>query len=154
MSRHDPYDSTSVAAVAFAGCALLIALTGCAQLTDLVEKRHEERFDTYAQAADGWVGVEMPSWIPDDATHLHNVATTDESQSLIRVTSDSELPDVCSPAERSGMPALTVDWAPTEDWTVEDWPDEVALCGDYEVVPYEDGWIGWFRATAPGQTPS
>src|SRR3712207_2785195 len=89
MFRYYRYDSASVAAIAFAGAALVLALTGCAQLTDLVEKRHEERFDTYAEAADGWVGVGLPGWIPEDATDLRNVATNDETQSLIRVVSES-----------------------------------------------------------------
>ena len=50
------YDSASVATAAFAGAVALVALAGCAQLA---VNRHEERFATYAEASDGWVGVEF-----------------------------------------------------------------------------------------------
>lgn len=30
---------------------------------------------------------------------------------------------------------------------------DVARCGDYEVMAMDDGWLGWFNATEPGETP-
>lgn len=87
-----------------------------------------------------------PRLDPADATDLRNRATFDETVAVVRVVTDTE-PDGCSPAERRGLPALSA------DWSAEKWPDEVLLCGDYEVMPMDDGWLGWFNATESGQTP-
>jgi hypothetical protein len=141
------FDSASVAATAFAAGAALLVLTGCAQITNALEQRHEEHFETYAEAVDGWVGVDIPDWIPDDATDLRNLATNDETVAVIRVATGSPLAGQCELEERVGLPAL----AP--DWSVEKWPDEIARCGSYEVMPMDDGWLGWFQATEAGQRP-
>ena len=56
-----------------AGAAVLLAaasLTGCSQLLDSLHKVHQESYTSYAEAAEGWVGVDIPSWIPEDATEL------------------------------------------------------------------------------------
>lgn len=76
--------STALGAAAL-GFAVL-ALTGCAGIQNLLQHQHEETFSTYAKAQSGWVGVELPSWIPSDAVELHNLATDDESQAVIRTT--------------------------------------------------------------------
>ncbi|MEO5535464.1 MAG: hypothetical protein ABIR17_10080 [Pseudolysinimonas sp.] len=144
MSR---FDSANVAATAFAGGILLIALTGCTQIADLAHKQHREDFATYAAAAKGWVGVDIPPWIPADSRGIHNLATTDETVSVVRVTSPSELPSSCTLGARHGIPQLSA------DWSTEDWPDDVYACGDYEVMPMDGGWLGWFGATEVGQTP-
>jgi hypothetical protein len=63
-----------------AGILLLVGgLSGCSAIMDSLRKVHQEQFETYSAAEDGWVGVDIPSWIPDDATDLHNYATTDET---------------------------------------------------------------------------
>jgi hypothetical protein len=145
MSR---FDSATVAASAFGAGILLITVTGCAQIDNLLSRQHEETFTTYAQAERDWVGVDIPHWIPDDATELRNLATFDETIAVIRVVTDSELAGDCVADERVGIPALDV------DWSTQDWPDEVQRCGDYEVIPMDDGWLGWFNATEEGQTPN
>lgn len=144
MSRLDP---ASTAATAFAGGIVLIALAGCAQIGDVFSRQHREDFPTYAAAADGWVGVDIPDWIPADATDLHNVATLDETVAVIRVVTESGLAGSCAPAEREGIPQLVA------DWSTDEWPDEVQRCGDYEVMPMDDGWLGWYQADEPGQKP-
>lgn len=144
MSR---FDSATVATAAFATGVALVALTGCAQISDVFSKQHREDFAGYEAAADGWVGVGIPDWIPDDATDLRNAATLDETVSVIRVVTDSDLAGSCEPAPRTGIPQLAV------DWSTEEWPDEVQRCGDYEVMAMDDGWLGWFQAREPGQTP-
>jgi hypothetical protein len=144
MSR---FDSATVATTAFAAGVVLIALTGCAQMSDVFSKQHREDFPTYAAAADGWVGVGIPDWIPDDATDLRNLATVDETVSVIRVVTEADLAGSCETAAREGIPQLAA------DWSTDVWPDEVQRCGDYEVMPMEDGWLGWFQADEPGQTP-
>ena len=144
MSR---FDSATVAATAFAGGLLVLALAGCAQIADLAHRVHREDFPDYTSAEVSWVGVDIPEWIPGDATDLRNLATLDETVAVIRVVSDSPLVGDCTLAERRGLPALSA------DWSTEEWPDEVARCGDYEVMPMDDGWLGWFSAAEPGQTP-
>lgn len=150
MSR---FDSATTAAVAFAGGALLLVLTGCAQITDVFQHQHREDFSDYETAAAGWVGVDIPDWIPDDATGIRNLATADETVSVIRVVTDSPLAGDCVTAPRQGLPQLSADWA-ASDWDADDLPDEVQRCGDYEVTSTSDGWLGWFQASTPGQTPS
>ena len=145
MSR---FDSATTAAVAFATGIAVLALTGCAEIHNLVSKQHEESFATYEVAAADWEGVGIPGWIPDDATDLRNVATLDETVSVIRVVTSTDLAGTCETVPREGIPQLAV------DWSTEDWPDEVQRCGDYEVIPMDDGWLGWFQADEPGQTPS
>lgn len=144
MSR---FDSATVATSAFAAGIVLIVLTGCAQMSDVFGKQHREDFPTYAAAADGWVGVGIPDWIPDDATDLRNIATLDETVSVIRVVTEADLAGTCETAPREGIPQLTA------DWSTDVWPDEVQRCGDYEVMPMDDGWLGWYQADEPGQTP-
>ncbi|AYF97455.1 hypothetical protein [Protaetiibacter intestinalis] len=134
---------------------LAVSLTGCAQLVNGLTHVHEESFPDYAAAADGWVGVEIPAWIPDDATGLHNYATEDETQSIIRIDSPSDPVD-CEPGDRTTMPFETPDWVPSEALQKDDGSllEDALHCGDYQVIPYADGWVGWFAAAEQGQTPS
>jgi hypothetical protein len=145
-SRRLPFDSANAAA--FAGGLLLIGLTGCAQIGNLIAKQHEESFAGYETAEHDWVGVDIPDWIPSDATDLRNLATFDESVSVVRVVTDSGLAEDCATEDRRGIPALAA------DWSTQEWPAEVQRCGDYEVIPMPDGWLGWFNATEAGQTPN
>lgn len=142
------FDPATAAAGAFACGILLIAITGCAQIANFVAKQHEESYATYEAAARDWVGVDIPDWIPLDASDLRNLATNDETVSVIRVVSESPLAGDCTTTDRRGIPTLAA------DWSTQSWPDQVQLCGDYEVIPMDDGWLGWFNATEPGQTPS
>jgi hypothetical protein len=143
-SRTEASASTALAAIAV-GFAVL-ALTGCANIQHALQHEHEESFAGYHVAAEGWVGVSIPAWIPDDATDLHNLATDNESVSVVRVTTATQ-PVGCTDAERHGVPSLTA------EWSSDDWPDDVLLCGDYEVTPLDGGWLGWFNAAAEGDTP-
>lgn len=134
--------AVGAAAIGFA----VLALAGCAGIQHVLQHEHEETFATYSAAEKGWVGVDMPSWIPDDATDLHNLATDNESVSVVRVTTSTE-PVGCTDGPRHGIPSLTADWSSQE------WPDQVLNCGDYEVMPLDDGWLGWFNAAEEGDTP-
>ncbi len=150
MSR---FDSATSAATAFGvGILLLGALAGCSAIGDVLSRQHREDFATYEDAAEGWVGVGIPAWIPTDATGIRNLATADETVSVVRVVTESPLAGECETAERRGIPVLSAEWADL-DWSTVGFPDEVERCGDYEIVPTDDGWLGWFSATEPGQTP-
>ncbi len=138
-----------------AGILLLVGgLSGCSAIMDSLHKVHQEQFDTYEAAEAGWVGVALPSWIPDDATDLRNYATTDESQSFVGATTDSE-PVGCEPGTRTKIPFTVPDWAPANLLETDDGAliEDVLLCGDYEVVSVDGGWVGWFSASEQGQTP-
>ena len=139
--------SATTATAAMVGAALLLGLTACANIDNLLHQRHEESFPDYDTAAADWVGVDLPEWIPEDATELRSIASDDQTVSVVRVTSDSPLAGDCLPAERRGIPAFDV------PWSTDDWADTVSLCGDYEVMPMEDGWLGWFNASEPGDVP-
>lgn len=134
------------------GGALLLLVTaglsGCTALMNTLEKVHDEHFTTLAEADEGWVGVDRPSWIPDDARDLRNLATTDEIASVVRVQSASA-PIDCEPAERRGLPFDDPGWA---DLPAE-LPDEVLACGDYEVIDVGGAWLGWFNGTEQGDRP-
>ncbi|HLU63557.1 MAG TPA: hypothetical protein VKY66_03410 [Protaetiibacter sp.] len=141
-----------------AGVAVILvaaALTGCSQLLHQLHQVHEETYASHAEAARAWVGVEIPAWIPDDATELRNHATDDETHAVVAVTSGSE-PIGCVDGPRRSLPFATPDWAGPEALQLPDGGliAHVLHCGDYEVIAHGDGWLGWFTAQEPGQTPS
>jgi len=145
--NHRTRSSATTATAALMGAALLLGVTACANIDNLLHQRHEESFDDYAAAAEGWVGVDIPAWIPDDSTQLHNLATNDETVSVTRVTTASDLPADCVEQARHGIPVFDV------SWSTDAWPDTVSLCGDYEVMAMSDGWLGWFNPASEGDTP-
>jgi len=140
--------TTPALALAAATAAMLL-LAGCASLMDPLQDVHTEAFVDRDAAADGWVGVPMPAWIPEDATEIRTTATNDETNAVVAVTSD-EQPIGCEPAPRVSLP-FDGRYGGIDDG--DGLPDEVLHCGPYEVVATEDGWLGWFTATQAGQTP-
>lgn len=156
-NRTMPSTSQLLTPIAAGATVLFItaAMSGCSQVLDGLHKVHQESFSSYSEAAEGWVGVDIPPWIPADATRLHNYATLDESQSVVVVTTGSE-PLGCVDAPRRALPFATTEWAPAEVLELPDGGllDDVLQCGDYEVVAYGDGWVGWFSATEEAPTPA
>ena len=129
--------------------ALALTTTGCSAIANAVHRTHEEHFADRAAAEQGWKGVAAPAWLPEDATDIHNLATNDESNSVI-LAHGAALPAGCREADRRSIPFDTASWAPTLDR----FPDRVERCGDYEVMPVDGAWLGWFTATEAGQTPA
>ena len=125
---------------------LVLALAACNPM-DTLEKVHSEEFADRAAAAEGWVGVEMPAWIPADATSVKNTATTNETNAVIAVEG-GELED-CAEMDRRGLP-----FDSRYGSLGEPLPATVFACGPYEVVKIDGGWLGWFTATEKGQTPA
>lgn len=130
--------------------ALLAALSGCTTISNALHKQHEESFDDYRTAAAGWVGVDIPEWIPHDSTSLHNLATTNEIDSVMRVTTSSGLSASCVDADRIGVPFSSGDGIPQ----LGSLPGRVSDCGDYEVIAVKGGWLGWYNGTEPGDQPT
>jgi len=135
--------TVSLTAAIIAGAAL----TGCSAVRDALSDMHEESFTTYESAKDGWRGSAIPEWIPADSTDLHNRATGKGDNISVRVTTDSQPSGECVEEERFTIAALNADWTPQK------FPDTVLICGDYAVMPYEDGWFAWTPARNPYITP-
>jgi hypothetical protein len=129
--------------------ALLAGLSGCSAISNALHKQHEESFDSYRAAKAGWVGVDIPEWIPHDATALHNLATTNEIDAVMRVSTSSGLPVTCVDADRVGLPFASGGGIP-ELGTL---PERVSDCGDYEVIAVKGGWLGWYNGLTKGDTP-
>lgn len=140
---------TAAAAAAAAAAIALAGLTGCASIQDTLEGVHSESFDTRAEAASGWVGVPMPAWLPEDAADIRTTATTDETHAVIAYAGSA--PTGCDTGARSSLP-FDGRYGGFED--AGELPDEVLLCGSYEVHETDAGWLAWFTATEAGQTPA
>ena len=141
---------TRAALTGAAAFAAAIALTGCTAILNSAHKVHEEHFADWSEAQDGWVGVTAPSWIPEDATDIRNLATNGEIASVIRVHSASPLPDEGEEVERKGLAFETAGWVDH----IDPLPDEVELCGEYEVVAVPGGaYLAWFNGTEQGDLP-
>lgn len=107
---------------------------------DTLHKEKASEFDTYSAAAEGWqLESGIPSWVPDDSTAITVRASTNEKIIEIGVIT-ATAPEGCADAEREQMPPLTADWMPTK------FPNDVLKCGDYEVMPVDGGWVGWYLA--------
>lgn len=143
MKRHP----RAIAVLATASLAMT-ALAGCSSITDTVERVHSESFDTRVDAAEGWIGVPMPAWLPDDASSIRTTATTDETMAVIAFNGGE--PSGCTEGPRSTMP-FDGRYGGFSD--ASELPDEVLWCGPYEVHATSDGWLAWFNATEEGQTP-
>ncbi|GAB3410707.1 hypothetical protein GCM10027515_31380 [Schumannella luteola] len=131
-------------AAALAAASLLLA--GCSTLMDSMHKVHSESFDDHVEAAKGWIGVQLPEWIPASATDIRNVATDDETNAVI-AAKGGDLPSWCLEMPRQGLPFDT-------RFGKIGLPDRVQRCGDYEIVDQDGEWIGWYSAREPGAKPS
>jgi hypothetical protein len=129
--------------------ALLAGLSGCSAISNAIHKQHEESFDSFRAARSGWVGVDIPEWIPHDVTSVHNLATNDEIDAVIMVTTTSGLPASCVDADRIGLPFSSGGAIPR----LGSLPDRVSDCGDYEVISVTGGWLGWYNGLKKGDTP-
>ena len=134
----------TLTALALVG-TLTVMLSGCS-LEAMVSNSHEDHFADYDTAAEKWIGSEIPGWIPTDATGIRRLATRDERISVIRIESASSPRGDCTEQPRIGVPVLTA------AWTAAERPDVVTVCGAYEIMPTEDGWLGWlYDPKEPGR---
>jgi hypothetical protein len=124
-----------IAATAFAA----LSLTGCS-VEDVLGNSRESEFATYDTAAEMWPSGDLPDWIPTDATDIRSLETKDGRLSVIRVTTESPLEGECEERPREGVPVLTATWTAAAER-----PDVVTVCDEYEIMPIEGGWLGWFE---------
>jgi len=129
----------------------LLSLTGCSAVDSIVHKQSTSTFDDVEAFRDG-ADLDA-SWVPADATAITERTSTIEKapDAVILLTSSSSLSDECTEVERSSAPS----------WVLDDAPDPykaetVFVCGDWSVIPTDDGWFGWTpnsdeeRASAAG----
>jgi hypothetical protein len=126
--------------LALAAAALAaLSLAGCS-VKEVLSNSRESEFASYDTAAEMWPSGELPGWIPADATGIRSLETKDGRLSVIRVTTSSPLEGECEERAREGVPVLTATWTAAAER-----PDVVMVCEEYEIMPTEDGWLGWFE---------
>jgi hypothetical protein len=125
--------------VAAAAALAALSLTGCS-VKEVLSNSRESEYTSYETAAEMWPSGELPGWIPTDATGIRSLETKDGRLSVIRVTTSSPLEGDCEEKPRTGVPVLTATWTAAAER-----PDVVTVCDDYEIMPIDDGWLGWFE---------
>jgi hypothetical protein len=115
----------------------IAALTGCASIQGALQKESAAEFDTAADIADEW--DKSAPWLPEDATDIRIHQASEGDPAVLLSTSDAELdPSLCVEVERQSAATFTVDGAP-DSYAA----DNVFACGDWAVIPADNGWYGW-----------
>lgn len=128
---------TTLAASALIAAGL-VALTGCSAFDQIAHKQATSTFDDVDGVDEG---TDLDAgWLPSDATAITVRTSTidDAADAVILLASTSPLTGDCSEVERRSAPSWTLDGAPD----VYD-ADTVFACGDWSVIPTDDGWYGW-----------
>ncbi len=134
-NRLAPVRLAAVAAVCVAG----VALSGCAVIDELAYHQRSSSYEDLAAASES--SPAHAEWVPDDARSIRITESTqpDAANAVILLTSSSALePEVCTEVDRQSAPSYTLDGAPDVYKA-----DTVFACGEWSVVPAEDGWLGW-----------
>ena len=126
---------TRIAALALLTAVSATALTGCS-IGDTLNNERVTEFSTSAELVDTW--SKSAPWLPTDATDIITRETPDAEPAVLLATSATALdPDLCVEIERQSGPVFSVDGAPKA------YVDTVFACGDWAVIPTDDGWYGW-----------
>jgi hypothetical protein len=130
---------------------LVLSLTGCSAIMDVVHSENESHFDDGAALFDsGAIGANDAPWLPTDATDItlrESTKTDVTATAVIGFSSDSDLIG-CETTERLSLPSYAVEGGPDDDAIVK--TDTVTSCGDWVFIPTADGWFGW-TPSAPGE---
>jgi hypothetical protein len=128
---------TRTVTVALIAAFSIAALTGCSSIQGALQKESSVEFDTAADVADAW--DRTAPWLPEDATDIRIQQATEGDPAVLLATSDAELdPALCAETDRQSAATFTVDGAP-DSYAA----DSVLACGDWAVIPTDDGWYGW-----------
>jgi hypothetical protein len=115
----------------------IAALTGCASIQGALQKESAVEFDTAADVADEWDN--SAPWLPEDATDIRIHQASEGDPAVLLSISDTELdPSLCVEVERQSAATFAVDGAP-DSYAA----DTVFACGDWAVIPSDNGWYGW-----------
>jgi len=114
----------------------LIALTGCAPILDTLQNEATSSYPSTTAVEEEW-GKNAP-WLPDDATEISIRETPDADPAVLLASSVEPLdPALCVEVERQSAPVFSVAGSP------DPYVDRVFACGDWAVMPTDDGWYGW-----------
>jgi hypothetical protein len=127
---------TNARRISIAALALLTAgiLSGCSMET--LQNETSDEFDTVADLTTAW---DLPvAWLPDDSVDIRTHSAINGDLAIVRATTDESLdPASCAEVERQSGPVYEEDWSPSP------WVDTVWACGDWSIIPTDDGWYGW-----------
>lgn len=132
----------------FAPAAAILVVGGLAACS-VVEGATSGSVTSTAETRETLSG-EIPAWIPDDATGITRVeGARGDAASILLISSSDLNASSCEAVPRVSAPTVQVEDAP--DVYSE---DEVFSCGEWAVVPSEDGWYGWTPAIESTAVPS
>jgi len=97
-----------------------------------------ERYDSRSEASSQWTGaLDMPAWLPSDASEIVRTATTVDQVELIALTSSVEIGfSDCTALDTPSTPSLTTIDVPETSAQVYD-------CGGWHVFDENGRWYGW-----------
>lgn len=112
-----------------------VSLVGCA-IGDALQNERAAEFATTADVVDDW---ERPApWLPDDATAIRVREAPGADAAVLLGTTSSPLDAAdCVEVERRSAPVFGVEGSP------DGYVDTVLVCGEWAVIPADDGWFGW-----------
>ncbi len=111
------------------------ALSGCSIIDTLSNEKASE-YDSSAALVAEW--EKSAPWLPSDATDIRIRETPDAAPAVLLATSSGDLdPATCVETERLSAPAFSVEGSPSP------FVDRAFACGDWTVIPTDDGWFGW-----------
>lgn len=122
-----------------------VPLAGCSTVSDVLHHEASYEFDSTAALAAGWNG--SAPWVPSDSSDIRIRESAAGSPSMIRLASAAVLSSSCVQQKRLSAPAFDVSWAPNA------YVENVWVCGDWDVIPTNDGYFGW-TPIAPGESPA
>jgi hypothetical protein len=94
-------------------------------------------YESAALVADRWEGE--AAWIPSDAADVEIRESTTDDTAVIALASGADLdPALCGVVTRQSAPAYQIEGTPSAYDA-----SEVYACGNWAVMPTEDGWLGW-----------
>lgn len=128
-----------------------LALTGCTSLQQTLQDEHSDTYPDSAALAADW--DKTAPWLPEDASDISMHETVDGDPASLLVSTDTELDlTTCAEVDRQSAPTFAIEGAP-DAYSI----DTVFACGDWAVVPTDDGWYGWTpnhpdeKAASPAQ---
>ena len=114
-----------------------VSLTGCVSIPQLLQNESSSTFPDAATVAADW--DKSAPWLPADATDISVYESTNGDPASLRATSGASLdPAQCVEVDRQSAPTFVLDDTP-DVYKI----DTVFACGDWAVVPTDDGWYGW-----------
>lgn len=120
-----------------AAAAVSLSLTGCTSIQQMLQNESTGTYPDAAAVAADW--DKTAPWLPADATDISVHESTKGDPATLLATSDSELDlSQCAEVPRQSAPTFAIDGAPNV-YKI----DTVYACGDWAVVPTDDGWYGW-----------